>query len=124
MTKIEAARIRQELCAIFDTALASGVETISFLMSSLTVHDLNVRFGAAKEKLKKLKPDFNFDFSEKVYGSMKEKIYGEKRVGKKPYSLYEVVYGLVLLLDCFLQLDELESSGADRQAIGGRDDQD
>ena len=108
MTKVEIARTEKELCAIFDTALVSGVENISFLMSSLTTHNLNVRFGAAKEKLKKFKPDFNFDFSEKVYKAMKERIYGEKKVGKRAYSLYEVVYGFVLLLDCFLQLDELE----------------
>ena len=108
MTKIETARMEQELCSIFDTALAGGVENISFLMSSLTCHDLNVRFGAAKSKLKKFKPDFNFDFSEKVYEAMRERIYGDKKVGERAYSLFEVVYGFILLLDCFLQIDELE----------------
>lgn len=108
MTKIEIARTEQELCTIFNTALMEGVDSISLLMSSLTIHDLNVKFGLAKEKLKMFKPDFNFNFSEKVYETMKEKIYGEKRVGKRAYSLYEVVYGFILLLDCFLQLEELE----------------
>lgn len=107
MTRVDAMMLKKELCKIFDTQLCGGVENIAFLMSSLTCHDLNVRFGAAKEKLRKFKPDFNFDFSEKVFDAMREKIYKSGKVSENAYSLYEVVYGFILLLDCFLQIDGL-----------------
>lgn len=107
MTKVDAMMMKKELCKIFDTSLCGGVENIAFLMSSLTCHDLNLKFGAAKEMLRKFSPDFKFDFSEKVFDAMRERIYKSGKVGKNAYSLYEVVYGFILLLDCFLEIDRL-----------------
>lgn len=108
MTKMEIAKLEQELCGIFDTLFIEGALNISNLMSTLSIHDLNVKFGAARRKLEAVKPDFNFNFSESVFKVMKERIYGDKKIDTRAYSLYEVVYGFILLLDCFLQLDDLE----------------
>lgn len=107
MTRVDAMMMKKELCKIFDTQLCGGVENIAFLMSSLICHDLNARFGEIKEMLRKRNPAFNFDFSEKVFDAMKERIYESGKVSKNSYSLYAVVYGFILLLDCFLQIDGL-----------------